>query len=97
MTLHANVCKLPCTMEGSSLIANIKAEQEAQQVISPTGASVEVRGETTEEIAMIQEAGVRGQAQVTGNPTLAGYQTIPIPEALAASIFGQITNKEIKA
>jgi hypothetical protein len=46
---------------------------------------------------MVQQARVRGQVQVTVKTTPAGYQTITITEALAASFFGQITNKEMEA
>jgi hypothetical protein len=59
-------------MEGSSIVASIKAEQEAQKVTSPTGAK-EMRDLTLEEISMILQARAQGESHVTNQPTHVGY------------------------
>jgi hypothetical protein len=66
--------------------------KQFEQVMSPSGATEEIRDLTTEEIEVIR---AQGRAQVTNAPAPAGYQTISIPDELAASIFGQLSHKQM--
>jgi hypothetical protein len=64
--------------------------------MSPSGANEEIRDLSAEEIEMIRRLRAQGRAQVVDQPSLPGYQTISIPEELAASIFGQVTTTQME-
>jgi hypothetical protein len=70
--------------------------KQFEQVMSPSDASEEFRDLTAEEIEVIRRLRAQSRTQVTNAPAPAGYQTISIPDKLAASIFGQMSHKQME-
>ncbi len=77
-------------------MTNIKAEQQAEEVLSPMGANEDQRL-TEEDIALVKQHRAQRRAQLAQQPIQPGFQAVSIPQELAASIFGQITVKQMKA
>jgi len=98
-------------MEGTTS-ESVKTEDSAQQVMSPMGLTQAPMQLTNEEVAMLLQYRQNQQRVASGIPpsevplprtptavslpAVSGYRTVTIPDALAESIFGQISQRTMQ-